>query len=410
VSNLAPHGTAVINDFLEEINGDDPQPILSSETIGLAEIYAGLSGDATLGTVPIEATILEWSFIASPYPAYFGVIDGLQLKTWWKTNGRKIVSANIRHALGATDVNNEIRQTAQNAPDKFWYFNNGITLVADEAWKAPAGAASRSAGNFAFKGASIVNGAQTVSSLATVDDDVALGHIRVPIRVILLKSAPAGFGDDVTRTNNLQNRVESRDFVAQDPEQKRLREEMAIEGIDYQVVRSEDTVSSPNACELVELTTALACASGDSSLAVQVKTGIGRFFADLKKPPYKTLFNPSTNGARAFNATLTLRSIEIWIDRKKKEVPKKSGPAWGVLIHGNRILAAVVFSKLGDKILSQPIQSFSKQLHQNEIDLFCEAGYAKMVERIAALYPGKFLATLFKNPSMSKDVFDFAKA
>jgi dephospho-CoA kinase len=61
-----------------------------------------------------------------------------------------------------------------------------------------------------------------VSSLARVDDDSALGNVRVPIRVILLDTAPAGFGDDVTRTNNLQNRVELRDFVAQDPEQKRI--------------------------------------------------------------------------------------------------------------------------------------------------------------------------------------------
>lgn len=324
------------------------------------------------------------------------------------TFGRRVVSGNIRHALGVTDVNTEIRQTAQSHPEKFWYFNNGITLVAEEAWKAPAGAASRSAGVFAFKGASIVNGAQTVSSLANVDDDTALGHVRVPIRVVLLKTAPLGFGDDVTRTNNLQNRVESRDFVAQDAEQKRLRQEMAIEGVDYQVVRSEDAVSSPNACELLEVTTALACASGDSYLAVQIKTGIGRFFADLKKPPYKTLFNPSVSGARAFNATATLRAIEVWIDAKKKTV-KKSGPAWGSLVHGSRVLAACVFVRYGEAKLLQPIEAFGKEFNQSDINELCEASYNKMVSRISTDYAGRFLATLFKNPSMSKDVFDFAK-
>jgi AIPR protein len=101
---------------------------------------------------------------------------GLQLKGWWKSYGRRIVSANIRHALRATEVNNEIRQTATLNPERFWYFNNGITLVAEDASKAPAGAASRSAGVFSFKGASIVNGAQTVSSLARVDNDTALGN------------------------------------------------------------------------------------------------------------------------------------------------------------------------------------------------------------------------------------------
>src|SRR5262249_3784293 len=152
----------------------------------------------------------EWSYISSPYPAYFGIIDGLQLKEWWKKHGKGLVAANIRHSLGITEVNNEIRQTATHNPEKFWYFNNGVTLVADQASKAPVGAASRSAGVFSFKGASIVNGAQTVSSLAKVENDPSLGSVRVPIRVILLQNAPVGFGTDVTRTNNLQNRIEPR--------------------------------------------------------------------------------------------------------------------------------------------------------------------------------------------------------
>ncbi|HKN08594.1 MAG TPA: hypothetical protein VJ376_03805, partial [Pseudomonadota bacterium] len=96
----------------------------------------------------------------------------------------------------------------------------------------------------------------------------------------------AQFENEVTRTNNLQNRIEPRDFVAQDSEQRRIRQEMAIEGSDYQFVRSEEATPTATTCELIEVTTALACASGDSALAVQVKTGIGRFFNDLSKAPY----------------------------------------------------------------------------------------------------------------------------
>jgi hypothetical protein len=406
-SHLAHHGSSVLDGFVSELNGDDPEPMATSEVVGLSEVYDGLASDPSQANVAIDATILEWSFVAAPYPAYFGMIDGLQLKGWWKGHGRRIVSGNIRHALGPTEVNNDIRQTAAQTPEKFWYFNNGITLVAEEAWKAPAGAASHSAGVFSFKGASIVNGAQTVSSLAKVDDDVALGNVRVPFRVILLKSAPHGFGGEVTRTNNLQNRVESRDFVAQDPEQKRLRQEMAIEGIDYQFVRSEDSISSSTACELIEVTTALACSAAEPNLAVQVKTGIGRFFADLKKAPYRTLFNPSVSGARAFNATVAHRTIEKWIELKKKAT-KKSGPAWGVLVHGNRILASVVFGKYGEVTLSQPIQVYAASFDQGQLDALCENAYDKMVAAISANYPGKFLAVLFKNPTMSKHVFDLA--
>lgn len=407
-STLARHGNAVLDDFISELNGDDPDAIASKTVVGLSEVYSGLANDLSLSNIEINANILEWSHISSPYSAYFGMIDGLTLKLWWKKHGKSLLSENIRHSLGGTEVNNDIKSTAATSPQKFWYFNNGITLIAADAAKAPAGAASRSAGVFSFKGASIVNGAQTVSSLAKVDEDEQLGKVRVPIRVILLKDTPEGFGSEITRTNNLQNRVESRDFVAQDPEQKRIRQEMAIEGIDYQFVRSDDAAPTATSCELVEVTTALACATGESSHAVQIKTGIGRFFADLKKPPYKTLFNPMTSGAKAFNATILLREIDRWIDKKKLSISKKSGARWGVLIHGNRILSAVVFKKIGADKLSQPISEFGSSLDKADVSSVCEDSYSKMVDAIESIYPGKFLAVLFKNPSMSKIVFDYS--
>jgi hypothetical protein len=406
-SVLAKHGQAVLDKFTKELNGDDSEAIAGSTVYGLAEIYSGLANDLGSTNVTLDATILDWSFVPAPHPAYFGLIDGLSLKEWWKKHGKSVVSSNIRHALGSTEVNNEIRNSAATAPQKFWYFNNGITLIANEAVKAPAGAASKSAGVFSFKNASIVNGAQTVSSLAKVDDD-PLGQVRVPIRVILLKGAPEGFGQEVTRTNNLQNRVEPRDFVAQDPEQKRLRQEMAIEGIDYQFVRSDDAGATATACELVEVTTALACATGEASHAVHVKTGVGRFFADLKKAPYKTLFNPTTSGAKAFNATVLLREVDRWIDIKKQSIVKHSGPRWGLLIHGNRVLTAAVMTRLGIPKLSQPIAQFGHQLDTNAVHDACEHAYQKMVAVVEAQFPGKFLAVLFKNPTMSKQVFEAA--
>lgn len=405
-SQLAKHGSNVISDFLKELNGDDPDAIATSEVMGLSEVYTGLVNDPLQGNVNLDANILEWSYIPSPYPAYFGIVDGLQLKEWWKKHGKRLVAGNIRHSLGGTEVNNQIKQTASTNPEKFWYFNNGITLVADEAVKAPGGAASRSAGIFAFKGASIVNGAQTVSSLSKVDNDINLGNVRVALRVILLKTAPPDFGSDVTRTNNLQNRIEPRDFVAQDPEQKRLRQEMAIEGIDYQFVRSDDSIPNETLCELIEVTTALACAAGDPSLAVQVKTGIGRFFLDLNKAPYKNVFNPTLSGAKAFNATITHRMIENWIERKKRNLTKKSGAEWGSLVHGNRILSSAVFKKYGIAKLLQPINEYSWALKQNEVDAICDDVHIKMTTAIQTHYAGKFLAVLFKNPKNSKHVFD----
>ena len=408
-STLAKHGASRLENLLTELNGNDPDPMASSIIMGLQEVYGRLANDPLHASLLLDANILDWSYIGAPYQAYFGVVDGLTLKGWWTKYGKRVVAANIRHALGTTEVNNEIKATATNFPEKFWYFNNGITLIADEALKAPASVASRSAGIFSFKGASVVNGAQTISSLARVPDDSKLASVRIPIRVILLKDAPAGFGGEVTRTNNLQNRIEPRDFVAQDDLQKRLRQEMSIEGIDYLFVRSEESVPGPNSCELVEVTTALACASSDPTLAVQVKTGVSsRFFADLSKPPYRTIFNPSLSGAKAYNAVVALRLIDKWIDTKKASLSKKSGQPWGVLIHGNRILAAVVFSRIGEGVLSQPIASFATAVGTLDIPAHCEDVYTKMVDAVHNHYPSKFLAVLFKNVTASKHVYSLA--
>jgi hypothetical protein len=407
-STLAQHGTSVMEKLLNELNGNDPNAIATTEVLGLAEVYQWLASESSLGLVSLDAQLFDWSYVVTPYPAYFGVIDGLQLKSWWQQHGRRVVSSNIRHALGPTEVNTQIRQTAVTAPEHFWYFNNGITIVAEEVIKAPAGAASRAAGNFAFKGASIVNGAQTVSSLGALEDDISLGKVRVAMRVVVLQGTPPQFGKDVTRTNNLQNRIEPRDFVAQDPEQSRLRQEMAMEGISYEFVRSEESTPTPTSCELLEVTTALACAAADPTLAVQVKTGLGRFFADLQKPPYKALFNPSLSGARAFNATLVQRAIDSWIENKKKAVAKKSGPQWGVLVHGNRILSASAFAKYPTNTFSQPIATFGSSFKESDVHSLLEEAYVNMVAAVQTHYAGKFLAVLFKNPTMSKHVFELA--
>lgn len=408
-STLAKHGTANLDRVLNELNGSESEdPIAVKVVRGLTEVYDSLARSGAADKISITANISEWSVVSQPYLAYFGIIDGLQLKEWWTINGKRLLEKNIRHALGATEVNDGIRGTATQSPEHFWYFNNGITLIADEALKSPKAAASRSSGTFEFKGVSIVNGAQTVSSLARIALDESLGKVRVPIRVIVLKEAPETFGGEVTRTNNLQNRIEGRDFVAHDPEQLRLQKEMSMEGVDYQFLRSEDAAGSAKSCELIEVSTTLACAAGDPNLAVQVKTGIGRFFNDLKRAPYKSIFNPAQTGARAFNATIVLREIEKWIDNKKDAIGKRSGYSWGTLVHGNRIIASATFKRLGENHLKIPIADFRTAIGNLPISTECEHVYNSMVGTLNSQFPGKFLAVLFKSPAMSKVIFDAA--
>ena len=251
-----------------------------------------------------------------------------------------------------------------------------------------------------------MNGAQTVSTLGAIDDDEKLADVRVSIRAIVLDATPEGFGSQVTRSNNLQNKIEERDFVTQDPNQQRLRTEMLMEGVDYQYIRGSESAGSAKSCELVELTTALACASGDR-LAVDVKAGIGRIYRDLSKAPYKILFNDALSGAAAFNAVLVHREVDRWIENEKKALTKKSGVPWGVLVHGNRILSAAVFRRLSAD-LGRPISEFSAKLPGLPLAAEAKIAFDRMTNKVAADYAGRFLAVLFKNPAASKDIFDDA--
>lgn len=409
-SGLAVHGTSVMNKLVSYLNGDDSGDSASWEIMGLEEVVNGLTQNASSSRISVDATLYDWSFFSNPHGAYFGVIDGLQLKQWWTSHGNRLVARNIRHALGSTDVNEAISHTARTEPEKFWYYNNGITLVADEAKRAPGAANARSAGNFNFTGASIVNGAQTVSTLGRVEDDASLGLVRIPIRVVLLKDAPTGFGGEVTRTNNLQNRVEARDFVAQDPEQARIQREMQIEDVDYQYLRGEPASNAPNRADLIEVTTALACASGDPVLAVLAKTAIGRFFSDLSRAPYKTIFNSSLRGARAYNAVLTQRQFDKWVEEKKEKFDQRKGQSWGLLIHGNRVLEAGVFRLIGSTALDKTIEEFRSQFNMDSVEKYAELVYEAVLVVLESEHEGRFMAVLFKGPTKSKDVLETALA
>lgn len=407
-SALAKHAMRNVDRLLDSLNGEgsEEENIASFECSGLSGVFDSVTDVGSLGKVDVEATFQNWSKISEPHESYFGIIDGYQLKTWWQTHGKRIVAKNIRHSLGPTDVNIGISDTASDEPENFWFFNNGVTLIAEEITKSPALASSRATGNFFLKSVSIVNGAQTVSTLSRVENDESLGQAQVPVRVISLKEAPAGFGERVTKTNNTYNRIEGRDFVSEDPEQARIKKEMELEGVLYEYHRGADFCPSNASCELIEATTALACSSSDPSYFIAVKTGVGRFFYDLSKAPYKALFNPETSGPKVFNAVRFLRECDRWIDEKKKAIERRSGYQWGVLVHGNRAITAIAFQKYGVDRLEAEIKLFGEDLSK-EVDDICEQAYADLLAMLERDYPKKFLAVLFKRPVLGKEIFEF---
>jgi hypothetical protein len=129
-SSIAKHGTVVLDRVLDELNGSDNAEVLATKHImGLSEIYSALASSASREKINIDANILDWSYVSQPYRAYFGIVDGLQLKEWWTKHDRRIVAKNIRHSLGSTEVNEQIRGTAINTPDIFGISTTALPLL-----------------------------------------------------------------------------------------------------------------------------------------------------------------------------------------------------------------------------------------------------------------------------------------
>lgn len=401
---MAGHATRQLDDLLAELN--DATEIAAFQNMGQERIYSMMAEGAAGGSINLEFGLSSWGKIETPHVAFYGMVTGTEVAAWWKEYGERLFAKNLRGVLGSTEVNKQVAETVEARPDDFWYFNNGITVTAKGVEKTLAGGGNRDLGTFRASGAFVVNGAQTVSTVGRFPGTAEnLGKVRIPMRVISLAGASDDFGALITRTNNTQNRIEARDFVSQDPEQQRIRVELQIEGIEYHLARSESFKPADVAFDLEEATVALACATGESSLAVLAKREIGRFWVDLDKPPYKRLFNPSVSSLYIYHCVLFHRMVERRIFELLRSLEKRSGKKYGVLIHGNRLIAAAVFRRHKlPSALGTPGLDVGE--HEGSVKGIVDFVVEILTKEVGARHADNFLAVVFKNPAKSKVLFD----
>jgi AIPR protein len=405
--SLATHAQRHIDDLLEELNSageGDTEQLVEFIKLNQSKIFSSFTLSMGDSPINLEIGLGEWGTINEPHKAYYGMVSAREVAKWWADYQRKLFHKNIRQVLGATDVNNEIEETLESSPDKFWYYNNGITIIADKIEKSMVGGGTREIGAFKLENASVVNGAQTVSTIGkyAAKNEANLDKARVQTRIISLKDAPPDFGKEVTRTNNRQNRIENRDFASQEAEQIRIKAELAIEGIEYNIVRSELFQPSDKAFDLQEATVALACASGNSSLAVQAKKGIGKFYEDLTGSFYKSIFNPKVHGVYVYNCVRVDRKINDILKLKIASLNKKSGRQYGLLVHGNRIISLLTIRQLLSA--NEKLNDLSYAIDDSKLLGMVETIIDKVKKYLDKKYPDNILGTLFKNSTKCADI------
>jgi AIPR protein len=182
---------------------------------------------------------------------------------------------------------------------------------------------------------SIVNGAQTADSITTASLTGAISpDAKLLITVIEIGAAAVDLGVKITRARNHQNEVRGVDFAALDPNQERLRQELAAAGIKYHYrpsaearARREDTFT------LEEAAVALACLSfrvahslarprpahNAIDFVVAAKKEIGRLW-EQEGTIYGQIFPSSLSGLHACRLVRIYRLVDrILADSERSE-------------------------------------------------------------------------------------------
>ena len=171
-------------------------------------------------------------------------IKGSVIRDLLEEHGKiRVFNENIRTALGnpmnPTKVNEEVVKTLVYAPDKFFYYNNGISAICQEY------TVDKKNKRLVIKGLQIINGAQTCGSLFADEftdkekkkrgeedyffgeEEIAKKAEKAQILVKLTEVKDMKDNDDFTskivRYNNTQNPTTPQDFRSNDPIQKWLK-------------------------------------------------------------------------------------------------------------------------------------------------------------------------------------------
>lgn len=157
--------------------------------------------------------------------SYVGRVGAAQLAELFTRERSRLFSLNIRNYIGDTATNKAIRKTALEDSENFFFFNNGISALAESIEEDPKDSRILHCHNL-----SIVNGAQTVRSLhkAHVGDPARARGVQVLLRLTETTakktSVEQDFLDNLTKYNNTQNAIKVSDFRSNDKIQHDIKD------------------------------------------------------------------------------------------------------------------------------------------------------------------------------------------
>jgi AIPR protein len=163
------------------------------------------------GVVEFDIPRNKWLMFEKPHRTIVAVVKANTLVNLYRKERERIFAVNIRSFLGRKGINKDIVATANQHPDSFFYFNNGVSAICTDI------DFDEENGHFRGENFQVINGAQTIGALKSAKD--LSSETEVLLRITRGESVKTekGFNADVIRFNNTQNIIKSSDFRSNDP-------------------------------------------------------------------------------------------------------------------------------------------------------------------------------------------------
>lgn len=380
-----PLGAHAISDLNQlKTNKNEAKEWFDWCDIGLPKLHDWLAAEQATTSLEVELTLEQWNHFNEPHRAVYGLVNITQLNSLYQQYGNALFQKNIRHFLGNKQVNTAIAETIQRQPDELFYLNNGLTVICSHFDYA---GDRRDQATFTIESFSVVNGAQTVGSIGLAAQAGELppnGRVLVTILEIGDDENAIELGKLITRARNTQNAIHRNDFAALDPNQERLRQELAISDVMY-IYRpsAEPENDGQDQFSLDDATRALACFLGDTQTIVTAKKEISLVY-DGAGDFYPRLFHNALTGAQLYRRVQIYRYADQLFDNAENtEVGRRQ-----MFFRHGRLFVLHIWARRNRPMLNKP-----EMLLSEDDKLQMSSDFLELAEQIYTVAETKFAAS-----------------
>ena len=162
-------------------------------------------------------------------------ISAFSLKSLYAEHNNNLLSQNLRYFVKKADLDSEINLSIRDDPEKFWFKNNGLTIVCDD---FDVDGKYVKLTNF-----SIVNGGQTTYLISRSDYINRDTDLFLPCKIVRTIGDTVderfNFSLEIAKATNSQKAIKTIDLKSNAPEQIRFANAMREVGVFYQTKRGE---------------------------------------------------------------------------------------------------------------------------------------------------------------------------